>query len=339
MNIKNLLLMLKFSIIFFILLLSIWIIADQTLLYFKNDILKLSHLDKGDTLRYASPYIEFKGKPNAGEHDQEGYRRRYDSTPKPTTSIKIAFFGGSTGYLGEPSIAKIIEDDLERKLGKPVFVKNFSVVSSNHRQHLHNILETYAFFQPDIVLFYGGYNETGQTGYYDPRPGYPYSYFFRTDTSPIIQWLLNHSPTFYLLNLVGKRFLLWDFTGLDQLRKKHGVFSEQWNEEVVSKYFETIALAKSVSEAFPSTLCKGKAQFIFFYQPYLVPAELSVVNAQIISKISKLNYGHDLSNILDNKKTIYFEDLVHVTPEGNAILGQAVSNAILLDSRLHKCFY
>jgi hypothetical protein len=330
--IKNCLIFLLVAVIF-------WIVIDQTIMQQFKTVYTPGHLNKDDVLRYASPYIEFKGKPNALDHDEFGYLKRFDTKPKSADPLKIAFFGGSTGYLGNPNIAQIIEGNLERQTGKPVLVKNFSVVSSNHRQHLHNILESRSQFQPDIIVFYGGYNETGQTAYYDPRPNYPYSYFFRTDTSPIIQWLLNQSPTFFLIDFVGKRFRLWDLTGLDQLRKSENVFSEAWGKKVVGGYFETLALSKSVTEGFPSNHCGGPAKFIFFYQPYIVPNQLEPVNAEIISNISQLKYGVDLSSTFDKKtKSSYFEDIVHVTPEGNAILGQAVSSAILKDDRLKKCF-
>lgn len=325
--------------IFLLVTVIIWIVIDQTIMQQLKATFTPGHLNKGDILRYASPYIEFKGKPNALDHDEFGYLKRFDTKPKSADPLKIAFFGGSTGYLGNPNIAQIIEEDLERKTGRSVLVKNFSVVSSNHRQHLHNILESRSQFEPDIIVFYGGYNETGQTAYYDPRPNYPYSYFFRADTSPLIQWLLNQSPTFFLIDFVGKRFRFWDFTGLDQLRKSEDVFSKAWSQKVVRAYFDTVALSKSVTEGFSSNHCGGSAQFIFFYQPYIVPNQLESVNSEIISQLSSIKYGVDLSSIFDAKvKNSYFEDIVHVTPEGNAILGQAVSTALLKDKRLKKCF-
>lgn len=334
--IKNII---KNCIFFILVLLTFWLILDQTVMQRFKTIFTPGHLNKGDVLRYATPYIEFKGKPNALDHDEFGYLRRFNTEPKSSDPLKIAFFGGSTGYLGNPNISQIIESELEKRTGKSVVVKNFSVVSSNHRQHLHNILETRSQFQPDIVLFYGGYNETGQTAYYDPRPNYPYSYFFRADTSPIIQWALTQSPSLYLLNDVGKRFNLWDFTGLQDLRKKEDVFSNPWNLRVVQSYFDTIDLAKFVTEGFPSKHCGGKAQFIFFYQPYLVPNQLEPINKEIISRLQSINYGVDLSSTFnENKKNYYFEDIVHVNEEGNLILGNSVSTALLKDKRLKKCF-
>jgi hypothetical protein len=329
----------KNCIIFLMVMVIFWVVIDQTIMQQLKVVFTPGHLNKGDILRYAAPYIEFKGKPNALDHDEFGYLKRFDTKVKSGDPLRIAFFGGSTGYLGSPNIAQIIEEDLEKKTGRSVLVKNFSVVSSNHRQHLHNILESRSQFQPDIVVFYGGYNETGQTAYYDPRPNYPYSYFFRADTSPLIQWLLNQSPSFYLIDFVGKRFSLWDFTGLDSLRKTEGVFSEAWGQKVVDAYFETITLSKFVTEGFPSSYCGGSAQFIFFYQPYVVPNQLEPVNTEIISRIPLLKYGVDLSSAFDQKtKSSYFEDIVHLTPQGNAILGQAVSAAILNDGRIKKCF-
>jgi len=78
-------------------------------------------------------------------------------------------------------------------LGIVVFMANYSVVSSHHRQHLHGIIEYLPPFEPDVVIFYGGYNETLQSAYYDPRPGYPYNYFYRSETKPFFKLLLENS--------------------------------------------------------------------------------------------------------------------------------------------------
>ena len=42
---------------------------------------------------------------------------------------------------------------------------NFSSVSSNHNQHLHRLLK-YTDLNFDLVIFYGGFNETIQTYLY-----------------------------------------------------------------------------------------------------------------------------------------------------------------------------
>jgi hypothetical protein len=150
------------------------------------------HYEEENIERFPSPYIEFTGKPNVKDHNEFGFRG--DSFAKVAPGVfKIAFWGGSTGYGGSPPITKILERELINRLKQSVFVANYSVVSSNHRQHLHGVIEFLPQFKPDLIIFYGGYNETIQTAFYDPRPGYPYNYFYRSETTPFVKLLLRNS--------------------------------------------------------------------------------------------------------------------------------------------------
>ena len=322
-----------------ILLISL-ILIDQTLLKLYQEKIMVGNMNRGDVFRAPAPYIEFKGKPLSSDHNEYGYR--FDLNEKSDAAIKIAFFGGSTGYLGNPPLPTILENDLEKLTHKKIKVANFSVISSNHRQHLHNLLETRSFFQPDIVIFYGGYNETAQNGFYDPRPGYPYNYFFRNETSPLFQWLMSNSPSVYLLNNLGIRYRLWDWTGLNKLKTEANVFTSAWNKTIVNNYFETQMLAKSVSEGFPSKVCGGHTQFLFFYQPYQLPEQFPQVaelNNQIVQKFPQIDYGHDLSTILDGpKKSEKFDDIVHVKQEVNQLIGLEIAKRLITDKRLVHCW-
>jgi hypothetical protein len=142
--------------------------------------------------RIPAPYVMFTGKPNALGHNEFGFPGPSLNSAGPDDFI-IAFFGGSTGYMGDPPIARVVESELNKILHVKVFVANYSVVSSNHRQHLHAMIEYLPKFKPDLVVFYGGYNETISYAYYDPRPGYPYNFFYREETSPLTKLLIQNS--------------------------------------------------------------------------------------------------------------------------------------------------
>lgn len=142
--------------------------------------------------RYPTPYVAFSGKPNVSSHNEMGFRGKSPAEINKE-EVVIAFFGGSTGYNGKPSIPEIVEEKLEKILLRKVSVLNFSVVSSNHRQHLHGIIEYLPKINPDLVLFYGGWNETVQSDITDPRPGYPYNHFYRGETNLFIKILFKYS--------------------------------------------------------------------------------------------------------------------------------------------------
>ena len=101
-------------------------------------------------------------------------------------------------------------------------------------------------------------------------------------------------------------------------------------------------LAKSVSEGFHSKVCGGHTQFLFFYQPYQLPEQFPQVaelNNQIVQKFPQIDYGHDLSTILDGpKKSEKFDDIVHVKQEVNQLIGLEIAKRLITDKRLVHCW-
>ena len=84
--------------------------------------------------------------------------------------------------------------------------------SSNHNQHLHSIIENYNEYPIDIIVFYGGYNETFQTALYDPRPGYPYNFQVRNEMSPEEMFLRKHFVIYTIVEKLFNKFPLKPFT-------------------------------------------------------------------------------------------------------------------------------
>lgn len=277
--------------------------------------------------RYPAPYVMFTGKPNAGGHNELGFSgpSLKDAGPDDFT---IAFFGGSTGYMGEPPIAKVIEAELKKILNVNVFVANYSVVGSNHRQHLHAIIEYLPKFRPDLVIFYGGYNETISSAYYDPRPGYPYNFFYRAETGPLVKLLIQNSS---IIGEIDKKYGL--FTGLNKLRMEQQPLSDDWNNRIADKYFETIELANRVAGSMDSRHCV-RTRFLSFYQPYQVPKEFLSTHEKIRRHASALEYASDVSSEYDTLGKNVFVDIVHVKQEANDLMGKKI--AVIIAEKLRK---
>ncbi len=216
--------------------------------------------------------------------------------------IKVAFFGGSTGM---PVSETLFSKRLSELFGQTVEVVNFSCYSSNHTQHLHMILEILHHSTPDIVVFYGGYNETMSQGFYDPRPGYPYSYYYRGELSTIKKLLIENSA------LIGA--LEWKYhkiTSLSKLREEYKPFSQEWNKSVEDKYFSNLELARRVTESLPSKKY-GNTKFIAFYQPYRdeIYPEFSETHNNIRERIKNVSYIVDVHDYYNQFGTsIYFDD-------------------------------
>ena len=165
--------------------------------------------------RAPSPYDMFSGKPYYKDHNKLGFRGNSFLNNNEET-YQIAFFGGSTGYNGNPPIVNIIENILKKIIDVKTY--NFSSVSSNHNQHIHRLLK-HSNINFDLVIFYGGYNETIQSFLYDPRPGYPFNYWIRNELSKIKYILLKYSAIYAEYEKqTGK------VTNLNSIKKKNKFF-------------------------------------------------------------------------------------------------------------------
>jgi hypothetical protein len=314
--------------------LLVWLAADQLLRVFNIGSVMPTHYDRQNEQRTPAPYIAFKGAPDRLDHDHFGYR--WVPEAEDPDAIKIAFFGGSTGYQGDPPIPSLLESRLNAGGRSRVQVANFSVVSSNHRQHLHNIIESRSLFRPDVVIFYGGYNETLQPAGYDPRPGYPYNFFYRNETPPLNQWLIRYSPTFFLIDKLLTGHGIDGLTPLAALRRQQQPFSAHWDRAIIRNYFDTLELARTVSGAFPSPHC-GKTLFLFFYQPYQVPAKFLPVHNEIRSSIGRYSYGYDLSDTFRKRGLDVFTDIVHVTQPGREAISAEMAGRLLTNAEFLHC--
>jgi hypothetical protein len=279
------------------------------------------HYEEDDIRRYPAPYVMFKGKPNTYDHNEAGFRGSSFKN-SDANDLKIAFFGGSTGYFGEPPIAMMVEKKLAESLNISVFVANYSVSASNHRQHLHGITEFLPQFKPDIIIFYGGYNETINNAFYDPRPGYPYNFFYRSETSPLLKLLLENSA---IIGVVDKN--TGAFSGLKKLRIEHQPFSGDWNRKIAEKYFETLELANNITGTIESDFF-GKTKFLAFYQPFRVPEEFMSTHNKIKHHISTLTYAFDVSLEYDSLGEKIYTDSVHVKQRANEVMGAKIAEIV-----------
>jgi len=281
----------------------------------------LRHFQEENVEHYPSPYVMFSGKPNVGDHNEFGFHG-LTFIESDSKDLKISFFGGSTGHQGNPPIAEIIEKELHDILGKNVFVANYSIVSSNHRQHLHGMIEYSSKFKPDIIIFYGGYNETIHNAFYDPRPGYPYNHFYRAETRPFMKFLLENSA---LIGTIDKRTGI--FSGLSKLRNEQRPFSDEWNIKIIDNYFETLKLANEISGTIESKHYE-RAKFFAFYQPYQVPREFASSHEEIKKRISTIEYVYDVSSEYDTLGKEVYKDIVHVNQSANELMGKKIARII-----------
>ena len=279
--------------------------------------------------RIPSPYDMFSGKPNVRDHNSDGFRGN-NFVNAAEKQLSIAFFAGSTGYEGNPPITDLVNQKLNSDNIKTI-VYNFSSVSSNHNQHLHRLLK-FSKYNFDIVIFYGGYNETFQTLYSDPRPGYPYNFWIKEELTPIKFALLKY---FSLVAEIDKQ--TGRVSKISKLRENVKLGSDMWINELLKNYENTLLTAKQLTENFINpNICK-KTYFFAIYQPISLskitdslPLKTDKdLNKKIISKthetIKKYNFIYDFSNLYEESM---FKDSVHVTDEAKKIMASKITKIV-----------
>lgn len=270
--------------------------------------------------RSPSPYDTFSGAPHYKDHNSFGFRG-IEFKNNLDNVIQIAFFGGSTGYNGNPTIIKIVEEEIAKKNIK-VETYNFSSVSSNHNQHIHRLIK-YSNFNFDIVIFYGGFNETLQTYFYDPRPSYPFNFWIRNELSNIKYFLLKHSSI-----ISEYEFYTDNFTGKKKIKKDINFGSDEWLAELIKNYYLSLTKAKKISENLLNKNACNNTKFFAFYQPISNKKSEKFVKHIITetrSFFKNQNILIDLSDIIDEND---FTDLVHINQSAKKVVGEEIFKII-----------
>jgi len=277
-----------------------------------------------DSYRYIYPYDWIRGEPNKLDHNQYGFRGNAPDTERENGEIIIGFFGGSTGYAGEPTIIEIVSNQLNNENLKNNIV-NFSSVSSNHNQHLHRLLE-FSEYTFDIIIFYGGGNETIQHFYYDSRPGYPYNfYLYDSNSNSLINFFIKYSN---LIGEIDKLFNLYlDFNP----KTSNETEFISWAKKTKKNYFDTIQKSKRLTENFIVPNQCERSFFIPIFQPMVPPNDRTKKLVEIVRSELEDNGIHDLSYL---KSQLNFTDFIHVDQESKEVIARKI--ALLIKNSLNN---
>jgi len=323
MNKIKIIIKVLFSVIFFI------VIAD---IFFKlkghgyNSEFKESQFE-----RYPFPYDMFRAKPNIMDHNKYGFRGPIVDDYSNKKILKIGFFGGSTGFYGDPPIPQLISEDL-KKNGYKNIIFNFSSVSSSHSQHLHRLVE-FMNSKFDIIVFYGGGNETLNYYYYDSRPGYPYNFFIRNELPLFKHFLLRYS------SIVGKydKITGGSFSGYDKMIDRKNKNYTKWSNEIAENYLNKLKMANEIStKSIKSEICKNPI-FIPVTQPINLEFNLKREDfklhypkvKELVEKIYVKEKFQNLKNYLNYNyiaNKLEFTDELHITQKSKIIVSNQLSN-------------
>jgi len=271
-------------------------------------------------IRYPSTYDMFSNQPLAMDHNKLGFRGPLLSNKIQKDKISIAFMGGSTGYAGNPPIPEMINSLLTKNDINNV-VYNFSSNSSNHNQHIHRLIK-FSEYPFDIVIFYGGNNESIQYLQYETRPSYPYNYFMINDISKLKLFLLKYSSIIGLFeNYTGL------ISGINNERNYIDNNFESWSDSVVNNYINTIKKAKNI---FESSLTNNSCNKVIFL-PILQPVNpISTNEIKLWNKMTKrVNKNYDIYNYDDMSNIINFFDNVHIDQESKLPIAKRISSNLI----------
>ena len=272
-----------------------------------------SHYNQENIERYPTPADTFRGKPNVRDHNSLGFRGEFSDR---ADSYNVAIFGGSTTYHGNPPIINLVANELKDQ-GISIDAFNFGSVSSNHSQHVHRLLEFSDRYRFDLVIFFGGVNESLQYASYDPRPGYPYNFFFRNELAQWKQTLLRISSILGTIDIYTGGLI----SGLRSLRATE--IDAQWTDEIAINYWRDLGLANSISRALVKPDLCVSTNFLSVLQPANPSAglETDLWNSLMLSQSereSSLDWSHlDFSYL---QPMMQFTDIAHVTQQSNELI-------------------
>ena len=271
-----------------------------------------SHYKHENLQRFPYPADSFRGKPNALDHNDYGFRGKFDNSKD---SINIAMFGGSTTYLGNPPIIQIIKEELlKEKFNVNVF--NFGSISSNHSQHTHRLLEFSDRVNLDIVIFYGGWNEVVNYTNYDSRPGYPYNFFYRNELNPVLQSLIRYSSIIGTIDILTNG----EISGLKRIREATILSDPEWSDKLISNYWRDLKIANEITTKIIKPNYCNKTNFISIIQPGKVPKRAEEAWTKLLNSSNSSNKGWVHQNLYNMKDRVKFSDLSHLEQESRKLM-------------------
>ncbi len=291
-------------------------------------------------MRYR-PYVGWRGaslESTTINIDEQGLRRTPEAgcTPQAYT---VFMFGGSTLWGdGAPdwgTIPAYLQQSLQAVGEDPVCVVNFGEVGFVSTQNLIRLItQLQVGHVPDLVIFYDGANEvyaayqSGQAGSHINLQSITEK--FERREHPLLTFLKGKALFKLAQGLVAKQ--------KPTTYQTMGLPSGDLAETVVQIYLKNYEMVAVLAQHYGF-------DYVFFWQPALVSGQKPLtVEEQAIkdamepalvllfeTTYQRLEHAvaahlrlHDLSHVLDEQTVQIWFDPVHITPEGNALVAQAM---------------
>ena len=336
-------LLVLFSILVVLVLAEIGLRTIERLGYFSHFFRTLNSaytpfdVKTGEGLYYSHPYISYEMKPGYSIPGQVtinslGFRGEEFSKAKPSGVYRIVALGGSTTYgiglYDDETYPYYLQKELRARLGTDkIEVINAGLVSGTSAESLSRFLLRVLPLDPDMVIFYEGYNDL------PPRMFNNYSddyYHFRKNPENHFSWVSNlllyrvaasgFSSTFHYPNMTLLSEI-WKFENLPQGDSmKIDNFSSTSNAVYKRNldYVISLARAKNITVVLSTFVFDEDAPNWNDYMPDVLWGKGIEENNEAISELAA-EYKLPLIDLyaygLGHKHI--FQDSVHLTAEGN----------------------
>ncbi len=332
-------------------LVTCFIVGGAICNLFLNKMNYIQERFRTDEFKVPFPYVMFKGLPHVRDHNEGGYRGKYPSKNKPKNEYRVILLGGSSVYLGDPTVTELLEENFQKNGYINVRVYNFGVISNSSSQELMTIVKEVSELQPDLIIQYNGANDLYHPLYYDPRPGYPYD-FLVYEASPLLYPKKLSAIKFFfyknsLVRFIGERlfptYYMNQLLPLNTLRREAGYGTDTWKEQIADIYVSNIVKAQKISMAFGG-------EYIAIFQPTVyekkhitdeeapifVPSETTYfreIKKKIFQRVTLPTYQDvhfvDLSLYFDSVESTMFSDVMHVYQDSQPFIAEAIYNSIM----------
>ncbi len=346
----------------FLFLLFLGAIATVLELYARWVELPRSHAimdNVNDVTHMPRPYVMSAGKPLVDGQNALGYRGPLPAATKTKDEYRIFIFGSSVVYNGNPPFSFLLEGFFHKKGLSNVHVFNFGAVSSISRQDLVRLFLEASTFQPDMVVFYGGYGDISPS--FDERPNYPHRYILY-EMNPAMKLTAAETPFWPMLAL-NSQFLrnhfqenlvqdLFEQKSKD-LRATYKNSGSELEAELERKrrlaYAQNLRLAALVSASLDAKFQAILQPTVYFKEPKL-GSELSIMqdsaNVEIavhrikdllvhVSQFRNEFSFTDFSGIYKGVNKEVFRDPMHISQEGIEIVAKKLFGLLLPQVQAH----
>lgn len=291
------------------------------------------------------PYLGWRGAPLDGAMitiDEQGLRQTPGAACSPE-AYTVFTFGGSTLWgQGAPdwgAIPAYLQQGLQTAGKNPVCVVNFGELAFASTQSLIQLItRLQADHRPDLVLFYEGINDvlaayqSGQAGAHLNLQSIAEKYERREH--PLLTFLKGKALYKLTQRLVATPApITYQTMGLDP---------GDLADSIVAVYLKNYEIVEALAAQYGF-------DYVFFWQPVLVLGkkpltmdEQAIKDAtdpalvllfeethQRIERAAPVHPNlHDLSHVLDEQQAQIWFDPLHITPEGNHLMAQAMLDVL-----------